>query len=168
MDRRTTLRAIGVGLLSALAGCGDAGDGGQTPTQTEAPTTTTTTPRATETPPPTATATETATVTATPTATPVDAAQVVDVADGEFRFEPDSFEITTGDGVLWVWRSSNHNIVPNSIPDGSDWGGTEGGSRTTYERGHVSAFRFTTPGEYTYYCAPHRSAGMTGSFTVVE
>lgn len=164
MNRRTFLGAVGVGLVVPLAGCG--GDGEGSPTATPTPEATPTDEPATATPTPTPT--ETATPTPTPTATPARADQVVDVADGDFRFAPDSFEIATGQTVLWVWQSSNHNIVPNSIPDGSDWGGTEGGADTTYERGHELASTFTTPGEYTYYCDPHRSAGMTGSFTVVE
>ena len=166
MNRRQLLSTIGVGLAAPLAGCGDQAtdDGSPTTTPAPEPSPTDTSPTATATRTPTATPPPTA----TPTATPASAAEVVDVGDGEFRFDPGSFEISTGETVLWVWRSTNHNVVPDSIPDGSDWTGTEGGSGTTYERGHESAFRFTTPGEYTYFCAPHRSAGMTGSFTVVE
>ncbi|WP_459191210.1 plastocyanin/azurin family copper-binding protein [Halosimplex sp. J119] len=136
------------------------------PEPTPAGDTGTPTPEAT----PTATTSPTATAapTATATATPRDAAQVVAVADGALAFAPDSFEISTGETVVWVWHSNGHNVRPASTPSNSEFSGTEGGEDTLYDEGHTLSHTFEVAGEYEYYCDPHRSAGMTGSFTVTE
>jgi plastocyanin len=169
MYRRTCLISIGTAAVTALAGC-TGGDTDQEPEETPSspsPSPIQTTAEPTQTPTPTAT--ETATPTQTPTPTPIDAAQVVTVgSEGRLRFEPDSFEIAVGDTVVWTWAAGGHNVVPNSIPDDSEWTGTEGGSGTTYDDGHVHEHSFSATGSYSYYCSPHRSSGMTGSFTVFE
>jgi plastocyanin len=112
------------------------------------------------------TASPTPTATATPTPTPVAADQVVTVGpDGSFSFEPETFELATGETVLWVWDSSGHNMVVGVAPDGSDWSGD---SADVYGDGHRHTHSFRTAGEYEYYCDPHRNLGMTGSFVVSE
>ncbi|PSP48951.1 halocyanin [Halobacteriales archaeon QH_7_69_31] len=126
-----------------------------TPTETETPTDT-------ETP----TGTETPTDTETPTATEPAGQDVVVGPNGLLVFEPDEFTISAGATVTWEWDSDGHNVRPSSTPGGSDWSGTPGGDGTTYDEGYVHEHTFTTTGTYEYYCAPHRSAGMTGSFTV--
>ncbi|ELZ29695.1 halocyanin-like protein [Halosimplex carlsbadense 2-9-1] len=190
MNRRRLLRLSGTALAAAVAGCG--GDGAETdqpdggdatptasPTPTDEPATDTPTPEATPTASPTPTdsaATPTGTPTAsptpietpTPTATPRQAARVVAVADGELAFAPSAFEISTGETVVWVWHSNGHNVRPETTPSGSDFSGTAGDDGDRYDEGHELSFTFETPGEYAYYCSPHRSAGMTGSFTVTE
>jgi len=179
MRRRLFLTVLGV----ALAGCGggtqtDGGDGqggGSGPTNTATATgTATRTATATETVTETtetgdtATVTETTTATATATATPT-AAQTVEVAaDGEFRFAPESFEVAAGETVRWVWRGGGHNVVAQSTPDGADWSGTPGAPDELYDSGYEYERTFEVAGKYRYYCAPHRSLGMTGSFTVIE
>jgi len=99
---------------------------------------------------------------------PSEPAVVVDVAEEDFRFTPEHFEIDVGQTVKWVWRSGGHNVRVDSKPDGSDWSGTAGGATDTYPEGHELVATFETPGEYDYYCAPHRSLGLEGSFTVRE
>jgi len=179
MRRRLFLASLGV----ALAGCsgggtqtedGGGGDGGSEPTgtatatETATGTTTTATETVTGTPGDTATATETATATATATATPT-AAQTVEVAaGGEFRFAPESFEVAAGETVRWIWRGGGHNVVAQSTPDGADWTGTPGAPDELYDSGYEYERAFDVAGTYRYYCAPHRSLGMTGSFTVVD
>lgn len=114
------------------------------------------------TPTPSPTPTQTPTPTPTPT-TSID--QVVEVGrDGRLRFDPDSFEIAVGDTVQWVWRSGGHNIKPASTPDDADWSGTPGSD--TYGSGYEYTYTFDVAGEYDYYCVPHRTSGMTASFTV--
>ncbi|MDS0278556.1 plastocyanin/azurin family copper-binding protein [Halomicroarcula sp. S1AR25-4] len=171
-SRRRFLAALAAGVTGSLAGCGGDG-GGETPQSTATATDTTTataTPTATETatPTPTQTATPTDTPTATETATPVDAAQRVLVGPGDFVFDPETFAVPVGSTVRWEWRSSNHNVKPATTPDGSDWTGTPGDAGQTFDTGYTYTYTFETAGEYEYYCAPHRSVGMTGSFTVTE
>jgi len=180
MDRRHFLATVAALSTAGVAGC--TGDGGETPTDTATATETATlTETAAPTETATATATDTQTVTATTTdtpmrtdtatatATPTDAArQVVDVAPGRFAFDPDSFEISVGTTVEWVWQGGGHNIVVDAKPADSEWSGTEGGAGTTYGEGHTHTDTFEVPGTYEYHCAPHESFGMVGSFEVVE
>jgi len=92
---------------------------------------------------------------------------VVEVAvDGTFRFGPETFTISAGETVQWVWRQSGHNVVPESTPEGSDWSGTPGAPDRTFSNGYTYAYIFEVPGDYEYFCNPHKSLGMVGSFTV--
>ena len=193
MRRRNLLQTAAAALAAGLAGCGQ-GDGNGTPTDADgaagtdeaspspSPSTGDTqsgTTRADGTPSPdeetttpgtlTESATPTDGATPAPTATPTesDVAQVVRVAaDSELKFAPESFEVATGETVRWVWEGGGHNVVPDSTPSGSDWEGTPGGSGDTYDEGYEYSHTFEVAGEYEYYCAPHRSLGMEGSFTV--
>jgi len=175
--RRQFLAALGAGVTGALAGCGGSdGGSGETPrdtetaTPTETPTetpTATDTQTATATPTETPAATETQTATATPTPT-VDADQRVAVGPGEFSFDPESFEIVVGETVLWEWQSDFHNVKPDTTPSASGWSGSPGDEDKTYNKGYTYSYTFDVAGEYSYYCAPHRGAGMVGSFTVVK
>ena len=172
--RRQLLAALAAGVTGSLAGCGGDGGSGSEPTATETPTqtatateTATATPTATE----TATATETETATPTTTATPAaDPDQIVAVAPGEFVFAPETFEVPVGATVQWRWEGDFHNVKPEDggIPGASDWTGTPGGESKTYRTGYVYDYTFDVPGEYSYYCQPHQSLGMVGSFTVTE
>jgi len=106
------------------------------------------------------TATETAT---SPSADPY----TVEVAPGgEFVFGPETFEVSAGDTVRWVWRGDGHNVRADLTPDGSDWRGTPGDD--LFDAGHEYTHTFDVTGEYSYYCVPHQGLGMTGSFTVSE
>ena len=175
MERRNVLRSVAAALAAGVAGCGDGGDGddGDGATPTETPTATATaTETATETATATPTETQTATATATDTPTATETGpqtQVVTVgANGSLRFRPSSFTIAVGDTVRWEWKGDNHNVTPNETPDASTWQGTTAEGPYTYDAGHTHSHTFEVAGEYTYYCDPHRSAGMTGSFTVTE
>lgn len=99
---------------------------------------------------------------------PSDPDQRVTVSPGgSLSFDPAGFEISVGDTVLWEWDGNGHNISydDGQVPDGTDW---EGDDEELYSGGHTHFFTFETVGEYNYYCQPHRSSGMTGSFTVTE
>lgn len=177
MDRRRYLGtvALGVGTFG-VAGCTGNGDGNDgengdgSGTATENPTTTDaeTTESPTESPTETPTDGETETPTATPEP-PADPDQRVAVGDG-LSFDPETFEIAAGDTVLWEWVGGGHNVEydDGAVPEGTDWTGTEGSRTTTYGEGHAHWHTFETPGEYAYYCVPHQSNGMRGSFTVTE
>ena len=86
---------------------------------------------------------------------------------GSLVFEPAELTITPGTTVRWVWDSNNHNVVPQSQPEGESWGG-EGSEGTTFDSGHEYTHTFETLGTYEYVCTPHASAGMEGSIEVVE
>lgn len=146
-----------------------------TPTASPSPTDTletTATPTATptETPSPDPTPTPTLPPSPTPTATPEPtptADMTVDVGpEGRFRFDPETFGIAVGETVQWIWRAGGHNVKPSTVPSGSNWAGTPGDEFETFSSGHTYSYTFETAGTYEYYCAPHRSSGMTGSFTV--
>jgi plastocyanin len=138
----------------------------KTPTQTPPPESTPTPEQPTA---PESTPTPTPDQTPTPEPTPTPVAQSVDVGAGDgFSFAPESFTIEVGDTVEWVWVGSNHNVTADSVPAGSDWTGTPGAPDRLFDSGHTYRYTFEVPGEYSYYCVPHRSAGMVGSFTVIE
>jgi plastocyanin len=182
-SRRQFLAAAAAGVTGLLAGCGDTDSdtaaGTATPTAT-AGTTRTATESGGETETDTVEElfeppeeTETATVEGPseppgpPTDTPDGPTQTVTVAPGgEYRFDPASFAVSVGDTVRWEWGSGGHNVKPESVPDGSDWTGTAGSG--TFGSDHSYGYTFDTAGEYSYYCSPHRSLEMVGSFTVRE
>ncbi len=86
---------------------------------------------------------------------------------GELVFDPDSLTIPPGTTVNFTWDSNNHNVVPNSQPDGAGWEG-EGESGETFNEGHSYSHTFGTTGTYEYVCTPHEGVGMVASLTVEE
>ncbi len=84
---------------------------------------------------------------------------------GDLVFDPDKLTVTPGTTVKFVWESDGHNVVPESQPEGAGWKGS-GSASELFDTGHTYSHTFSTPGEYAYYCAPHKSAGMTGTITV--
>jgi len=177
MDRRRLLRTGAAALAAVVPGCGLGSDDstatpddGPTPTDTPTATATETTaaPTATPTASPTPTATPTDTPTATATVALDDAAQVVTVADDAAVFDPQTFEVATGDTVVWVWHGSGHNIRATARPRGSTFTGTPGSDESTYDEGYTFSHTFEVAGEYEYRCYPYRNLGMSGSFTVTE
>jgi plastocyanin len=184
MDRRTFLLALPAGTV-ALAGCGGDGSddtttaapgtdtGTSTPTTAPPPETDPESPTGTATPSDTPTGTDksTPTTTATPTATTTtlpSVAQTVAVGADGFTFTPATFDIAVGETVRWEWAAGGHNVVASNTPSGADWSGTPGAPDRTFSSGHTYTHEFTVAGEYSYYCAPHRSLDMKGSFTVTE
>lgn len=91
---------------------------------------------------------------------------VVEVAPDGFQFDPSSFEIGRGDTVRWVWRAGGHNLRVRSQPDDSAWEGTPGSASDTYGEGYEHVHTFEVAGDYEYFCAPHQTLGLEGSFTV--
>ncbi|MDS0259810.1 plastocyanin/azurin family copper-binding protein [Haloarcula sp. S1CR25-12] len=162
-NRRHFIAALTAGVTGTLAGCG----GTESATPSEASTETDTdSPVETQTDTDSPMETETET---DATGTPDSAGQTVVVApDGSLRFSPESFTVPAGSTVTWEWGGNGHNVKAETTPSGSDWSGTPGDGSTTYGSGHTYSHTFETAGEYEYYCAPHQSVGMTGSFTVTE
>lgn len=156
MRRRTLLTRSAVVAALGLAGCtgGPDGDATTEPEPTEPMGEPTTSPS----PSPAPTATDTPTGEADQ--------EVIVGPDASLRFAPESFEIAVGDTVRWTWEAGGHNVRPSEMPDEASWPGTEGGDATTFGAGHTYSYTFEVAGSYEYYCAPHRGAGMTGSFVV--
>ena len=94
--------------------------------------------------------------------------EVVVGPGGNLVYEPATVYVAPGDTVSFVWESDNHNIVVEDQPEGADWEGTEGDANTLYNTGHEYEFTFETLGTYSYFCQPHRSAGMVGEVIVTE
>lgn len=164
MDRRRYLRAVALaGGTVGVAGCTDGGEETETPTEESTMTPDEPTDEPTEEPTDESTA-----ATSTPEP-PTDPDRRVAVGDG-LAFDPDAFEISVGDTVLWEWVGAGHNIKydDGAVPADTDWTGTEGSRTTTYGEGHAHWHTFEAAGEYAYYCVPHQSNEMRGQFTVVE
>jgi plastocyanin len=87
--------------------------------------------------------------------------------DGEFVFRPGTDEPLTaasGTTVRFVWRSAGHNVHVDSQSDGADWSGHETIENEGFEFSHT----FGTPGEYHYWCQPHKSNGMIADIVIEE
>ena len=81
-------------------------------------------------------------------------------------FEPKNISINAGDSVKWVVNKlAPHNVVFDKVPSGVSAASL---SHTKLEIAPGASFTetFTVPGTYSYYCTPHRGAGMLGSITV--
>ena len=92
--------------------------------------------------------------------------QRVAVGANGLNFEPEAFEISAGDTVLWEWEGSGHNIAVESQPSDADWPGED--EEFGYSDGHTHSYTFEVAGSYEYICEPHQSNGMEGGFTVSE
>jgi plastocyanin len=87
---------------------------------------------------------------------------------GQLVFVPDEVKLCKGDSVTWTNNKGGpHNVVfdEEAIPSGvsadsismDDQLGDEGATFTK---------KFDTAGSYSYYCEPHRGAGMNGNLIV--
>ncbi len=88
--------------------------------------------------------------------------ETVNVVDN--AFEPAELTIEPGTTVEWAWQGTQaqHNVVPDSQPEGAGWEG-----HSSLESGDFSfSSTFDTEGDYEYICEPHVSQGMTGTITV--
>ena len=100
--------------------------------------------------------------------------QVFDVAVGpsgnKIRFVPDTLNISVGDTVRWTWGSDDHSVTSGTpcTPDGQFCSpdNTNCDAGTLSNTGTVYEFTFTQPGSYSYFCALHCFAGMTGVINV--
>ena len=78
----------------------------------------------------------------------------------QLQFDPSSLTISAGDTVKWVSNQlPPHNVVVEGHPELSH-------DQLAFSSGDSFEATFDTPGTYTYYCQPHRGAGMVGTITV--
>lgn len=79
----------------------------------------------------------------------------------EMRFFPESLEVSLGDTVTWV-NASNvyHNVksLGKDIPKEAEPLKSPG----LRKKGDKWSYTFNVPGEYKYFCVPHRAMGMVG------
>jgi plastocyanin len=95
--------------------------------------------------------------------------------NGTLVFQPDKVTVKPGDTVKWVINKvPPHNIVFNdaAIP-GNDKALAKSLSHPQLEMTPGQGIELTipkdaAPGEYNYFCAPHRSAGMVGKIIVAS
>ena len=79
---------------------------------------------------------------------------------GMLAFEPKKVEISAGDTVKWVKNKlAPHNVVVEGQASLSH-------KQLVFSPGDGYESTFNEPGEYTYYCEPHRGAGMIGQIIV--
>lgn len=87
--------------------------------------------------------------------------------NGLLAFQPAQLTIQPGDTVEWLNNKlPPHNVVFSSVPNG-DKALAEKLSHQALVYKPGDSFRITfgpdfPPGTYTYYCTPHRGAGMVG------
>ena len=87
--------------------------------------------------------------------------------NGDYVYTPGTEEplyISPGTTVVFEWESDNHNINPQSVPEGSDWEGHMPVENT----GFSYEYTFETLGTYEYQCDPHVGLGMVGTIVVNE
>lgn len=92
---------------------------------------------------------------------------------GMLMFEPANITVHTGDTVKWVNNKlPPHNIMfdDKQVPNADKELATKlSHSQLLFSPGESYEIAFTgdlPAGSYTYYCAPHRGAGMVGKITV--
>lgn len=102
--------------------------------------------------------------------------QIFDVAVGpsgnKIRFVPDTLNISVGDTVRWTWGSDDHSVTSGTpcTADGQfcspDNMNCDAGVLSN--TGAVYEHTFTQAGTYSYFCALHCFAGMTGVINVTS
>ncbi len=88
---------------------------------------------------------------------------------GLLVFEPATLTIQSGDSVTWVNnKMAPHNVVFDAagIPGDKAMADDLTHTQLTFAPGESYSSTFSEPGEYTYFCAPHRGAGMVGKIVV--
>lgn len=95
---------------------------------------------------------------------PASAADSTIAASGT-QWIPSTANITVGESVTWTNSGGTHNVCvqkPGTTGDSCDEFTNGAPSSTWMSVSH----QFTVAGTYNFFCANHRSLGMTGSITV--
>ena len=93
-------------------------------------------------------------------AAPVWAVDVTMGANGNLAFSPDEITISAGDTVHFINEAlPPHNIIVEGRADLSR-------EALLFAPGESQDVLFADAGDYTYWCGPHKGAGMTGTVHV--
>ena len=77
-------------------------------------------------------------------------------SNGNLIFEPSDISIAAGESVHFVNNMlPPHNVIVEDHPELSHEG-------LAFAPGETFDIAFTEPGDYTFWCAPHKGAGMIG------
>lgn len=80
--------------------------------------------------------------------------------DGNLVFSPNDITINAGDTIHFVnGMLPPHNIIVEGREDLSR-------ESLMFAPGESQDITFTDAGDYTFFCAPHKGAGMTGTIHV--
>ena len=80
--------------------------------------------------------------------------------NGQLKFEPSTLTIKAGETVKWVMNNIGpHNVIFDDSPSLTH-------KNMLMAKGSSYESTFDEPGTYSYYCAPHRGAGMGGTIIV--
>lgn len=90
--------------------------------------------------------------------------------NGTLKFEPTTITIQPGDTVKWVNnKMAPHNVVfdASNMDDGLASKASHKGLFFSPGESYETTFpKDAAPGEYSFYCEPHRGAGMVGKVIV--
>ena len=99
----------------------------------------------------------------------------------DHRFDPETITVPAGSTVTFKNDTAESHTVTaydDEIPLGADYyssGGLESEqaardsvTETLIDAGETYGVRLDVPGTYRYFCIPHESDGMTGTFEVTE
>ena len=79
---------------------------------------------------------------------------------GMLQFQPSTLEVKEGDTVKWV----NNKMSPHNVVFEND--SLKSHKQLVFSPGESYETTFSDSGEYSYYCEPHRGAGMAGKVIV--
>lgn len=91
---------------------------------------------------------------------------------GLLVFQPAKLSVKPGDTVTWVNnKMAPHNVIfdARQIPGDKALADKISHNQLTFAPGESYSTTFSADmpaGDYTYFCAPHRGAGMVGTITV--
>ena len=93
-------------------------------------------------------------------ALPAFAVEVTMGSGGNLVFEPSDVTITAGDTITFVNEAlPPHNIIVEGRPDLSR-------ESLLFSPGETQEVKFVDEGDYTFFCGPHKGAGMVGTIHV--
>lgn len=90
--------------------------------------------------------------------------------DGSLAFVPGTFEVASGEKITFLNNAGfPHNVVfdEDEVPSGVDVSKISMSEENLLNaKGEVYEVTLVEKGTYSFYCAPHQGAGMTGKVTV--